>query len=102
MKRLVGKTEVEDGLQRLDMLTKEENLMTAARTLEATHHINVNVKATQELTHHVDDNVMEVKELTYNVHANVDVIKEGTRRIHDDVHLAKHGTTIFSITSYLY
>ena len=30
MKRLVGRTEVEDGLQRLDMLTREENLMTAA------------------------------------------------------------------------
>jgi hypothetical protein len=35
----MGKTEVENALQRLDMLTKEENLMTSARTLEATHHV---------------------------------------------------------------
>jgi hypothetical protein len=57
MKRLMGKTEVEDALQRLNMLTQEENLMTVARTLEATHHINVNVKTTQELTRTIDDNV---------------------------------------------
>jgi hypothetical protein len=39
MKRLMGKTEVEDALQRLDMLTQEENLMTVARTFEAAHHL---------------------------------------------------------------
>ena len=59
MKRLVGKAEVENALQRLEMLTKEENLMTAARTFEAAHHINVSVKATQELTHRVDNNSQE-------------------------------------------
>ncbi len=37
MKRLSGKTEVEDALQRLDKLTQEENLMTVARTFEARH-----------------------------------------------------------------
>jgi len=102
MKRLVGKAEVENALQRLEMLTKEENLMTAARIFEAAHHINVNVKATQELTHHIDDNMMEVKGLTYNVRADVDVIKEGTRRVHDNVNLAKHGALGFSISSYMY
>jgi hypothetical protein len=102
MKRLVGKAEVENALQRLEMLTKEENVMTAARTFEAAHHINVNVKATQELTHNIDNNMMEVKGLTYNVRADVDVIKEGTRRVHDNVNLAKHGAPIFSISSYTY
>ena len=102
MKRLVGKAEVENALQRLDLLTKEENMMTVARTFEAAHDINVNVKATQELTHHVDNNMMEVKGLTYNVHADVDVIKEGTRRVHDDVGLAKRGAPIFSISSCTY
>ncbi len=40
MKRLVGRVGVENALQRSDMLTKEENLMMAARTLEATHHLD--------------------------------------------------------------
>ncbi|KAI0274202.1 hypothetical protein BGY98DRAFT_1099122 [Russula aff. rugulosa BPL654] len=42
MKRLMGKTDVEDAFERLDTLTKEENLMTAARTFEATHHVDTN------------------------------------------------------------
>jgi transcriptional regulator NrdR family protein len=123
MKRLMGKTEVEDALERLDMLTKEENLMAVARTFEATHDINEltqhvdtkvtvieevvqkvdgNVRATQdnmveiqELTHHVDDNVMEIQELAYVVHADVEVIKEGTRTIDDNVKVTKDGALIF-------
>ena len=44
MKRLVGRTDVEDALARLDMLTKEEDLMTAARNLELTQRIHDDVK----------------------------------------------------------
>ena len=98
MKKLTGKAEEEDALERLDMLTQEENLMAVARTFEAIHRVNVNVKATQELTqhvdtvlqqvdgnvratqgltHHVDNNVMEIQELTYDVHSNVRVTKGG-------------------------
>jgi hypothetical protein len=33
LKRLVGRTEVEDAVLRLDMLTKEENLVVAASNL---------------------------------------------------------------------
>ena len=57
MKRLAGRTDLEDALQRLDILTKEENLMTAARNLEVTHRVDVNVMATQELTRNIHDNV---------------------------------------------
>jgi len=47
MKRLVGRTDVEDGLARLDMLTKEEILMTTARNSEVTQSIHDNVKVTK-------------------------------------------------------
>jgi hypothetical protein len=40
LKRLVGQTNVEDALLRLDTLTKEESLMTAARNLQITHRID--------------------------------------------------------------
>jgi hypothetical protein len=70
----------------LDTLTKEESLMTAARTFEATHDVNINVKATQELTQHVDNKVTVIEEVLqqvdgniYDIRADVDVIKEGTR-----------------------
>jgi hypothetical protein len=61
MKRLAGRTDLEDALQRLDVLTKEENLMTATRNLEVTHRVDVNVTATQELTQNIHDNVEETK-----------------------------------------
>jgi hypothetical protein len=57
MKRLAGRTDLEDALQRLDVLTKEENLLIAARNLEVTHRVDVNVTATQELTQNLHDNV---------------------------------------------
>jgi len=84
MKGLVGRTDVEDGLARLDMLTKEENLMTAARNLEVTHRVDANVTATQELTHRVE-------EVVHVVDGNVKETKELTQSIHDDVKVTKHG-----------
>ena len=76
--------DVEDALQRLDMLTKEENLMTAARNLEITHRMDANVMVTQELTHRVDGNVKETKELTRDVRDNVVTID-------DNLKVTRHG-----------
>lgn len=39
VKRLGGKTNIEDAMQRLDKLTQEETRTTAAKTLEVTHSI---------------------------------------------------------------
>ena len=52
MKRIVRRTEVEDALSRLDMLTKEENLMTAARNLEVTQNIHDDVRVTKHGAQH--------------------------------------------------
>ena len=79
MKRIAGRTDVEDALQRLDILTKEENIMTAARNLEVTHRVDVNVMATQDVIHEVDSNVKETKELTRDVRDNVKVTRHGAR-----------------------
>jgi hypothetical protein len=108
MKRLVGKKDVEDALERLDMLTKEENLMTAARNLEATHLVHASIKATQGVTHRIDDklttieqivhdvdgNVRATKELTHDVHESVIAIKEDTRGVNENV---KHGAHSFNV-----
>jgi len=118
-KRLLGNTDVEDALAQLDTLTKEENLMTVARTLQVTHHVDDNVtlikgavhnvdgdvKATKELTHHVDQNVLsikqdisdvsgdvkETKELTHDVHKEMRVMKEGAQNIDHNVKVIKCG-----------
>ena len=71
MKRIAGKTDVEDVLQRLDVLTKEENLMTAVRNLEVTHRVDVNVT-----------------ELTRVIHDNVEVTKHGVQHsLHVFIHV---------------
>ena len=54
---LVGKTEVEDGLQRLDMLTKEESLMAAAHTLGVTRDTHRVVNVIKEDAHNISDNL---------------------------------------------
>jgi hypothetical protein len=110
MKKIMGKTDhVADALERLDVLTKEENLMTAARTLEVAQHaddkitiveevlqdVNGNVRATQELTYHVDRNVTATKEVieefTCELRSDVDVIKGDTRSVNDNIRVTKHG-----------
>jgi hypothetical protein len=53
--RFVGRTEVEDALDRLDMLTKEETGMTAIRNLAVTHVV-------EEVTRTMDDNVRTIKD----------------------------------------
>jgi hypothetical protein len=37
LRKLIGKTDIEDALKRLDKLTNEEVRMVAAQVLEATH-----------------------------------------------------------------
>jgi len=91
MMRLMGKTVVEDALQRLDMLTKEEYLMTAARTLEVAHHVDDKVTTLKEVVRDVDGNVKATKELTLDVREDVIAIKEGTRCVNDNVKVTKHG-----------
>ena len=81
MKRLVGKTKVEDGLQRLDMLTKEESLMTTARTLGITGDIRQDVNVIKE-------DACDIKEDTHN-------IKEDTRNINDNLEINKRGALQF-------
>jgi len=49
LKRMVGKTEVEDAVLQLDMLTKEESLMIVGRNLEITHRVDENVEAMRVL-----------------------------------------------------
>jgi hypothetical protein len=52
-KRLIGRTDIEDGLKRLDRLTHEEAWMGIAQNLKATHAVSERVGV-------VDDKVAEV------------------------------------------
>jgi hypothetical protein len=77
LNRLVGRTEVEDALERLDMLTKEETGMTTARNLAVTHVVDDHVKIVEEVTRGIDDNVKVVEQVTNAIGDDVRAIKDG-------------------------
>jgi ElaB/YqjD/DUF883 family membrane-anchored ribosome-binding protein len=70
-KKLIGKRDVEDALQRLDTLTQEEARMAQAELLNITHNI-------QECVKGVDDQVQDVTTKVQIVEDKVDVVIDGT------------------------
>jgi hypothetical protein len=58
---LIGKTDIEDALKRLDKLTNEEVRMVTAQVLEATRAIDDGVGRVGDRVLEVDDKVDQVK-----------------------------------------
>ena len=50
LKKLLGKTEIEDALKRLDKLTQEEARMATAQLLKVTHGVSDMVKLVRDGT----------------------------------------------------
>ena len=57
MKKLVGRTDLEDALKRLDKLTHEEARMTTAQVLKVTHTVDDRLKGVDDRVASVDDRV---------------------------------------------
>jgi len=92
LKKLAGRTDVEDAVLQLDMLTKEESLMAVVRNLEVTHRVDGNVEATKVLTEDIDDNVNATKALTEDIGDNVNATKALAEDIGDNVKVINHST----------
>jgi hypothetical protein len=60
VKRLIGKTDLEDALKKLDKLTQEEARMTIAENLRATHAVDERVLSVDDRVANVNDKVAEV------------------------------------------
>jgi hypothetical protein len=67
MSRLLGKTDLEDSLQRLDKLTHEEARMAIAQNLKATHTVGERVRGVEAKVVGVDDRVAGVEVRVTNV-----------------------------------
>jgi hypothetical protein len=59
-KRLIGRTEIDDGLKRLDKLTQEEVRMATAQNLKVTHTVDKGVKEVVDTVIAIDDRVASV------------------------------------------
>lgn len=81
VKRLAGRTDVEDALQRLNVLTNEEGLMAAASTLEAVVHVEEIVTQVEGVVHRVHNNVEANLRVTQRVEHNVVEIKKDVHEV---------------------
>ena len=61
LKRVIGRTDLEDGMKKLDKLTNEEVVMASAQLLKVAHNIDNNVTEVNEGVTRVDENVLVVK-----------------------------------------
>ncbi|KAH9955001.1 hypothetical protein BC827DRAFT_909686 [Russula dissimulans] len=118
LKRLIGKKDVEDALEKLDVLTKEEISMTVARNLQVAHDVDENVTAIKETIYTMDENLTAIRDviggvdskvklteaLTEVINANVKTTKALTEVVGNDVkvidhnvRMAKDGMRLFSV-----
>ena len=74
VKRLIGRTDVEDALGRLDRLMQDEVRMVAAQDLKATHGVSEKVQC-------VDDRVQDVDEKVQGVDDKMDLVIYGAQLV---------------------
>jgi hypothetical protein len=74
-KRLIGKTDMEDALKKLDKLTQEEARMIIAENLRATHAVDERVRDVTERVLSVDDRVANVNDKVAEVIHGVEVVE---------------------------
>jgi Na+-translocating ferredoxin:NAD+ oxidoreductase RnfG subunit len=91
LNKLIGGTEVEDALVRLDMLTKEETAMTMATNLVVTHDVDGNVKVVEEVTRGIKENVKIVEKVIRGIDDNAKVAGKVIYGIDDNVRAIKDG-----------
>ena len=76
LKRVIGRTDLEDGIKKLDKLTNEEVAMAIAQLLKVTHNIDNNVMK-------VDENVLVVKSEVQVVNDNIKVVDDKVQTMTD-------------------
>ena len=83
LKRVIGRTDLEVGMKKLDKLTNEEVAMASAQLLNVTHNIDNNVKEVNESVRRVDENVLVVKSEVHVVNDNIKAVDDKVQTIAD-------------------
>jgi hypothetical protein len=88
-KKLIGNTDIEDALKRLDKLTNEEVRMVTAQVLEATHAVDDKVGRVEDKVLDkvagVDDRVARVDERVASVDERVAGVDDNVKAVDDKV-----------------
>ena len=83
VKKLIGRTDIEDALGRLDRLTQDEVRMAAAQGLKATHDVDEKVQAIDDKAQSIDNKVQAVDDTVHAVDNKVQSV-EGKVQVVDD------------------
>ncbi|KAF8490942.1 hypothetical protein F5888DRAFT_1080662 [Russula emetica] len=84
-KKLIGRTEMEDALKRLDNLTQEEARMVAAQNLKVTHNVDERTKGVANTVEAIDNKVASVDERVAGVDGRVASVNERVVAVDDRV-----------------
>jgi hypothetical protein len=79
LKKLVGRTDIEDALKRLDKLTQEEARMATAQVLKITHTVDDRVARVTDKVLDVDDRVAGVDDRVKAVDDKVAAVIDGVQ-----------------------
>jgi len=82
-KKLLGTSEIEDALRRLDKLTQEEHRMAAAQDLFATQRVDERVMSIENDVQHVDEGVKGIDERVQGVGDSVKDVLDGINVVID-------------------
>jgi methyl-accepting chemotaxis protein len=74
-KKLIGRTDVEDAVLRLDSLTNEESLMAVATILGVAGRVDDSVQQIKAIAESTDGNVGQIRILAESTGGNVEQIK---------------------------
>jgi O-acetylhomoserine/O-acetylserine sulfhydrylase-like pyridoxal-dependent enzyme len=89
LKKVIGRTDIEDGLARLDRLTQEEARMAAAQGLKATHAVHDEVKNVgdhiQQAVQDVGGDVQQVDIHVQRVDDKVQGVDDKVQQVADDM-----------------
>jgi uncharacterized protein YoxC len=80
--RLAGKTDVEDSLKRLDILTQEEARMATAQVLKIAQSIAEDVKGVDARVKNVDDRIKDIDDRVKGVDNKVEVAIDGAQFVY--------------------
>jgi hypothetical protein len=85
MKKLIGRTEIEDSLKRLDKLTQEESRMAAAQNLKVVRTVDRRVEGVADTVLAIDNRVAGVDDRVAIVNDRVVTIDDRVKVVDDKV-----------------
>jgi hypothetical protein len=84
-KKLIGRTDMEDALKKLDKLTQEEARMAVAQSLKATHNVDERVRGVADTAVAIDNRVADVSDQVAGVDDRVARVDDRVKGVRDQV-----------------